>query len=268
MPWTTTREVDRFLDRAAHFLAEDVVANNALLTEAHFWSRLPGGTDDACFGWWEKDDVVAAAFVLLPDHPVLCSPLHRSAASGLPAAVPGTDLVGVDATDVGAVTEAFATRGRTFRPRSRLSLLRLGQTGIRAHPRPEGHHRLADVDDLPLLRTWFAAFHEQHPEDRSHVAFVIDQPLDDRGLLVWEVGGQPVAMASRTPKIAGMVRMGLAFQPSQGTRYADAAFDVACAEAARGAETVLVLSGSPEATDTYTALGFDCVMERVVLQEA
>lgn len=267
MSWTTTRDVDRFLERAADFLAEDVVANNALLTEARFWSRLPDGGDGACFGWWEQD-TVAGAFVLLPDHPVLCSPLQRSAASELPAALPDTDLVGVDATDVGAVTEAFAARGRPFRARSRLSLLRLGQTSIRARPRPDGHPRLADAHDLPVLRNWFAAFREQHPEDHSHVAFVIDEPLADHGLLVWDVGGHPVAMASRTPRIAGMVRMGLAWQPGEGTRYADAAFDAACAEAARVADTVLVLSGSPEATFTYRSLGFDLARERVVLQEA
>lgn len=159
-------------------------------------------------------------------------------------------------------------RGRTLRSRSRVTLLRLGQTGIRARRQPEGHHRPAEVGDLPLLRSWFAAFRTQHPEDHSHVAFVIDHPLDDEGLLIWEVGGRPVAMASRTPRNAGMVRMGLAFEPGEGTTYADAAFDVACAEAARVADTVLVLSGSPEATETYRALGFDSATERVVLQEA
>lgn len=88
MPWTTTQEVDRFLDRAAPFLVEDVVANNVLLTEAHFWSRIGAGTVDACFGWWEDDGLVAAAFVLLPDHPVICSPLPRSAAAAFQTRCP------------------------------------------------------------------------------------------------------------------------------------------------------------------------------------
>lgn len=266
MPWTTTREVDEFLGRAGDFLAADVVANNALLTEAHFWSRLPDSTDDASFGWWVDDGGVAAAFVLLPDHPVLCSHLGESAAAALPAAVPGAALVGVDAADVGAVIDAFAAQGRRLRPRSYLTLLRLGQT-IRARPRPDGEHRLAEVGDLPVLRAWFEAFREQHPEDRSHAAFVLDQPLADRGVLVWEAGGRPVAIASRTPQVAGMVRLGLAFQPTDGTTYADAAFDAACAAAARVAETVLVLSGSPEDTETYEALGFELARERVVLHE-
>jgi hypothetical protein len=85
---------------------------------------------------------------------------------------------------------------------------------------------------------------------------------------VWESGGQLAAMASRTPQVAGMVRMGLAFQPSNGTAYAAAAFDAACADAARTAETVLVLSGTAEDTATYTSLGFETVLDRVLLRRA
>jgi hypothetical protein len=59
--------------------------------------------------------------------------------------------------------------------------------------------------------------------------------------------------------------MGLAFQPSAGTRYADAAFQAACVEAARTAEHVLVLSGAPESTAAHQSRGFVPVLERVLL---
>ena len=266
MPWVRTTDVDRLLVEAGHFLGGNVVANNALLTEARFWSGLPDRSADGVFGWWVGEHGVEAAFVHLPDHPVICSPLSRSAAAAVADAVPEADRVGVQATDVNPVIAAFAARGSRLRAEFSMTLLRLDGP-VRPRPVPDGHPRPADRRDLPLLRTWFDTFQQRHPEDRSHVAFVIDQPLEDGGVLVWERQGQPVGMASRTPRLAGMVRMGLAFQPSSGKAYAAAAFDAACIDAARTAETVLVLSGTDADTATYGSLGFTRVLERVVLRK-
>jgi len=237
------------------------------LTEARFWSRLPGQPVEGLFGWWVERSEVEAAFVHLPDHAVICSRLSRSAATDLAGAVPDADCVGVEATEVEAVTDAFAAQGRVFQPAASMTLLRL-HAPVRARAVPDGRPRLAERRDLPVLRAWFKLFQQRHPEDRSHVDFVIDQPLADEGVMVWEHRGQPAAMASRTPQVAGMVRMGLAFQPTKGTAYAAAAFDAACADAARAAETVLVLSGTQEDTATYTSLGFVTVLDRVVLRDA
>lgn len=261
----TTTDVDRFLVEAGHFLERDVVANNALLTEARFWSRVSERPDGGLFGWWVEGREVGAALVFLPDHPVVCSPLSQPAAASLVDAVPDAECVGVQATDADAVIGAFATRGSVLRPAAAMTLLRLREP-VRPRPFPDGHPRPADRRDLPLLRTWFSQFRQRHPEDRSHVAFVIDQPLDDGGVVVWERDGRPVAMASRTTRLAGMVRMGLAFQPSAGQTHAAAAFDAACVDAARTAETVLVLSGTVEDTATFMSLGFMPVLERVVLR--
>jgi hypothetical protein len=267
VPWVTTTDVDRFLAEAGQFLVSDAVANNALLTEARFWSRLSGAAVDGTFGWWVEAGEVEAAFVNLPDHPVICSLLTPSSAAGLAGAVPGADCIGVDATDLVAVVDSFATQGCSLQPAARMTLLRL-HAPIRARPVPDGGARPAEVRDLPLLRRWFKLFQQRYPQDRSHVAFVIDQPFEDRGVTVWELGGQPVAMASRTPQLAGMVRMGLAFQPTTGTAFAAAAFDAACASATRSADAVLVLSGTAQDTASYMSLGFMTVLERAVLQEA
>ena len=60
--------------------------------------------------------------------------------------------------------------------------------------------------------------------------------------------------------------MGLAFQPTSGTTYADAAFAVGCLDASRRAEHVLVLSDNPGAISVHGSLGFAPVLERVVLE--
>src|SRR3954468_17180010 len=253
--WVTTTEVDHFLAEAGQFLESDAVANNALLTEARFWSRLPGQPVEGLFGWWVERSEVEAAFVHLPDHAVICSRLSRSAATDLAGAVPDADCVGVEAADVQTVTDAFAAQGRVLQPAASMTLLRL-HAPVRARAVPDGRPRLAERRDLPVLRAWFKLFQQRHPSDRSHVAFVIDQPLDDGGVMVWERRGQPVAMASRTPQVAGMVRMGLAFQPSKGTAYAAAAFDATCAVGAPTVFSVLFFSGTTEDTASYTTVGF------------
>lgn len=265
MPWRATTEVDLFLTEAEPFLVRDAVANNTLLTEAHFWARLPGA-EGGLFGWWRERGEVEAAFVLLPDHPMLCSPLPRPAAAGLATAVPDAVGVGVEASDVEAVVASYATLGVTLGPAARLTLLRR-QEAAPMGPLPEGHARPAIPRDLPLLHEWFRVFQAQHPEDRSHVAFVVDHPLQDGGIAVWERDGRPVAFASRTPTVASTTRMGLAFQPDGGAECAGAAFDAACAEAARVADHVLVLCGSGT-TPTYESRGFVPVLERVVLRRA
>lgn len=73
-----------------------------------------------------------------------------------------------------------------------------------------------------------------------------------------------MAMASRTPFVAGATRMGLAFQPAAGHEHADAAFDAAVAQAGTRGD-VLVLSGSAEQAATYKRLGFAVRAERVLL---
>ena len=260
----TTTEVDGFLAKARPFLVADPVANNVLLTEAHFWWRLPQPVPGARFGWWAEDGEANGAFVHIPEHPLVCSPLSPSSVTDLPEVLADTTCLGVHAPDVPAVTAAWRAQQQVLRPTARITLLRLNDLPARALP--EGAPRLATVGDLSLLRSWFQLFQERHPDDASSVEFVVDHPVEDGGVIFWEVEDRPVAMASRTSEVAGVVRMGLAFQPTTGTRYADAAFDVACVEAARTAAHVLVLSGTPKATAKHQALGFEPVLDRVVLE--
>jgi hypothetical protein len=184
--------------------------------------------------------------------------------SDLAAQLANARRLGVQARDAAEVTAAWRAHGQHLRPVARLSLLRLDT--LRVRDLPPGDPRVAVSGDLPLLRSWFELFQERHPDDPSHVGFVVDHPLENGGILLWELDGQPVAMASRTPEVAGMTRMGLAFQPTDGTAYADAAFDACCTAAARTADHVLVLAGTPEASAAYGHLGFTPVLDRVVLE--
>jgi hypothetical protein len=261
--WMTTDEAGRFLAAAEPFLRSDPVANNGLLTEARFWMWLSDPAPGARFGWWADGSGIGGAFVEIPGHVPVCSPLSAPAIALLPGELAHASSLGVQAQDAAAVTEAWRTQGRVLSPTVRMTLLRLGS--VRAPAPPVGAPRVADATDLSLLRSWFELFQRGQPDDPSQVEFVVDHPLDEGGVIVWEVHGHPVAMASRTPTVAGMTRLGLAFQPTEGTTYSDAAFIAACLQAARTAEHVLLLSGTRRSTAAYRSLGFTPVVDRVVL---
>ena len=265
MPWTTTTEAKRFLDETGSFLASDVVANAVLLTEAAFWSRLSDPAPPARFGWWADTGAIEGAFVHLPDHPVVCSPLGKASARDLPLVLQDVTWLGVDERNAAEVAAAWL-RVHALVLRSGLPITVLRLVDLPAPPVSAGVPRVAGQDDLPLLRSWFSLFRERFPHDPSHVAFVIHQPLEAGSLILWEVNGSPVAMSSRTPHIAGMVRMGLTFQPTEGSTHAKAAFAAGCASAAREAEHVLVLTADSDARAECEALGFIEVSHRIALK--
>lgn len=264
--WRTTASARAFLDVADEHLRADPVAHDLVLSESHYWSELRPARTDGLFGWWEHDGRVTSTFALLPDHPVLCSRLTAAAAAALPPVFPGDLGIGLDARDVRNAQEAFAAVGRETVPRAELSLLRLEAPPPRAPV--SGAARRATPADRALLATWFEQFREAHPEDSSDVAFVVDQPLADGGIVLWERDGRTVAMASRTPRRHGVVRMGLVFAPGEGRDVEDAVLRAACATAAREAGTVLALSGSPADTARLQTLGFRACGRRVRLQVA
>lgn len=264
MGWSTTADAAAFLRAAGPFLSADRLGHDPLLTEADFWSWLRPRPDGGLFGWWAHEDEVVAAFVFLPEHPVLCSRMTSPQAAALVGLELGTDTWGIDVRDSQAIVQGHQEIGRNVRPLARRQLLRLTRPST---PRsaPAGRARPAGSEDAELLRTWFDDFATRHPEDRSDVAFVIERPLAVGGITIWEVDGRPAAMASRTPLLAGAVRMGLAYQPGGPGGYATAAFDAACAEAARVGE-VLAMSGTPANTRELESLGFELCRERAVVK--
>jgi hypothetical protein len=90
---------------------------------------------------------------------------------------------------VAAVTQAWRAQGQVLRPTMRMTLLRLDS--LRAPVLPTGTPRVADASDLPLLRSWCKLFQKRHPDDPSRVEFVVDHPLGEGGIIVWEVHGRP-----------------------------------------------------------------------------
>ncbi|WP_412538461.1 hypothetical protein R8Z50_21715 [Longispora sp. K20-0274] len=290
MTWHSSPDVPTFLAAAGDFLGRHPVEHTVLLTEAAYLTARPDPTPFQRYGWWRAPDgEVAGAYVQAPRHPPILSPLPPAAIDSLPAELtnpstnpdadpdanadgdpdpdtgPGVPAIGVDGDQVDAVISAWRRHtGTTLVERSRITLYRLERLTA---PTPQpGTARTALPADRPVLVTWFERMMAAFPDDPSDLAYVVDDPLDFGGITLWEVDGEPVAMAGRSRTVAGMTRLSAVYAPADAA-HADAAFAAACAAAARVARDVVVFAGATDGPvrARYHALGFRPVLDRVML---
>jgi len=261
--WSISSDVGAFLASAGGFLEASPVDHTVLLTEAAYLSGRSGDADDQRFGWWSDETGVAGAFLQAPRHPAILSLMPKSAVAALAGVLPGLPPIGVDGRLVESAVAAWGPAGLSAR--SRIRLYRLGTF---TPPAPaEGRARVATLEDRPLLVEWYDELMAAHPGDPSELAYVVDEPLSYGGMTLWEVGGKPTAMASRSRLVAGMTRVGAVYAPYD-VRHGAAAFAAACASAAEVAVDVVTFAGAtdPDADADLRALGFDPVLDRVMLQ--
>ncbi|MEZ0580732.1 hypothetical protein [Nocardioides sp. MH1] len=266
MPWSITSDVRELLASAGEFLAASPVEHTPLLTEAAYLARRPRPDEDQSYGWWtDSGGAVAGAFVRAPHHPPVLTPMPDAAVDGLVAVLDVDGGVGCDVTTVDRVEEVWAREGVSLRPRQRLVIHRLGT--FRAPAPTAGMSRTADRDDRALLHRWFDELMAAHPGDPSDREYVVDDPLDDGRIVLWEVEGVPVAMAGHTRPLHGMTRVGAVHVSSGDPRVETAVLAAACVKAAEVADQVLVLAGTTdrEGTARLAALGYRAVRERVLL---
>ena len=138
-------------------------------------------------------------------------------------------------------------------------------------PPPPGRARVATTADREPLIGWTSAFHREANEGRGPAsAAQVDSRLAYGGLLVWEAGGELVAMAARTPVVSGMSRVAPVYTPpaQRGNGYGGAV-TVATSQAARaaGAREVVLFTdlANPTSNALYQRLGYRPVSDRLVL---
>lgn len=266
MSWTLSSDIAAFQSAAGVFLEAEPVEHTLLLTEAAY---LAGRRDvaGARFGWWQRaGEAVAGAFLQAPRHaPVLSLMIDLDGVGELADALPELSGLDVDGRMLDIVKGAWQRRGVELMPRSRTTLYRLGQ--FRAPRFPDGRARVATAADRDLLVGWFHQLMDRFPDDPSDLAYVIDDPLLAGGLTLWEVDGEPVAMAGRSPVVAGMTRLG-AVHSVRDRRHGDAALAAACEAALGVARDVLVFAGAMDPATEQRAMGFEPVLDRVMLSEA
>ena len=266
MPWSTTSDVGAFVTAAGGFLSSRPVEHAPLLTEADYLRRRPQPEADQSFGWWTNGGgEVEGAFLRAPRHASLLTPMPEAAAAELIEVLEISHGVGCDVTTVDAVLAAGERAGIALRPSHRLVIHRLD---VPREPAPvAGQARTADERDHELLDRWFDELMAANPGDPSDRAYVVDDPLADGRILLWDVAGTPVAMVGRTPVIDGMTRVGALFAPQGDPKVETALLAAASTAAAEVADDVLVLTARDDRDGVarLAALGYRAVRERVLL---
>ncbi|WP_037908241.1 GNAT family N-acetyltransferase [Actinacidiphila yeochonensis] len=274
MGWTITRSLDGFASEAGPFLRRRPVENSVLLTVASTLRRngLDSYGEPPLFGWWrDADGLVAAAFLCTPPFPPLLARGTPEAARELAAALDGP-LSGVRGESATVREFAAAWRERTgteARTDRELRLYRLG-TLLPPLPAPPGRARVAGPADRGLLLRWQEGYFRDIGQADPGGERLLDDALAYGGRTLWEVDGEPVAMAGVTPPEDGAVRVVSVYTPPElrGRGYAGAA-TAAVTETTLAAGTAQVLLftnlADPVANRLYARLGYVPVEDQIAL---
>ncbi|MFE2917458.1 GNAT family N-acetyltransferase [Kitasatospora indigofera] len=284
MAWTLSTSLDEFRTQAGGFLAAHPAENTVLLSVA---DRLATdgpaayGEEPPRFGWWRPgaDGPVAGAYLQTPPYHPRLGLMPAVAAAALAGAFvaagdlgagPGRALDGVgggkDAVREFAAAWCAAT-GRRSAVQVDERLHRLAEL-VPPSPAPPGLSRTARAAERELLIGWFEDFGAEVAVDFHTSPDAVDRRIADGTLHVWEDGGRPVAVAGRSPVVAGMSRIGPVFTPPglRGRGYAGAVTAAASAYAlAQGAAEVLLYTdlANPTSNSIYRRLGYrpveDCL---------
>jgi RimJ/RimL family protein N-acetyltransferase len=277
MSWTLAGTADEYLAGAGGYLRATPVEHTVELGAAQTL-RVRGphafGSAAPLFGWWRSPaGDIAAAALHTPPYPLLFSgPPEAARALAAELAARGRDLRGVNGPQDAVATFAAAWRehtGATSSVHRRSRLFRLAGLTAPA-PQPPGLARLPGPADMDLLARWFA----DSAAEMNDLAGDPRRDLEDRigygGLMIWELGGTPVAMAGRSRPASGVVRVGPVYTPpGQRRRGFGGAATVAVTRAAldEGAAEVVLFTdlANPTSNALYIRLGYQPVEDRVLL---
>ncbi|NUR29608.1 MAG: GNAT family N-acetyltransferase [Catenulispora sp.] len=262
--WHVTTDVEAFEDAAWSFLLADPVRNTVLLSVGATLLRRGVdiyGTGAPQFGWCRPaGEPVQGAFLRTPPHPALLSGMPTAAAQSLVAMLPTVPAVDGPMPVVTAFADAWtAANGQATEVTARHRLYHLADL-TEPQPRPAGAARRAGPADRPVLLDWFSAFAEEADEPMAASPQLVDDRIENGGLLLWEADGVPVSMAGATPPAGGMMRVGPVYTPPElrGRGYA-AGVTAEISRRARdaGQEVVLFTDlANPTSNALYQRLGY------------
>ncbi|MFC4907981.1 GNAT family N-acetyltransferase [Actinomadura gamaensis] len=268
--WRTTADPSAFEAAVGGLLRADPVRHTTQLTILDAFRRTGPhayGLDDPLFGWLGEPEPVAA-FLCTPGFPVLLTSVADDDARALADTLP-ISPAGVNAEPSAAVEFAEAWRKRTGAaswPLMRQRLYRLGD--LAPPPPPPGSARTATPADASRVLTWNALFAD---EARGGVPpqTMIDR-LRSGCVLLWEVDGEAVSMAARTPAVDGMTRVAPVYTPPEHRRRGyGAAVTAALSRAAldEGVRDVVLFTdlANPTTNAIYQAIGYRPVGDRLIL---
>jgi len=278
MAWTLTRSLDVFAETVGELLRAEPVRHTVPLTVlATLRARGPSAFSDdpPRYGWHSSaDGLIDGAVMQTPPFPVLVAALPAGSAAdlirllgedgGLPAAA------NLSSNEEKALSAGWSVvTGGSTSAAQRQRLFRLDRL-MPPDPIPAGTARVAGPSDRELLIEWGAAFNREANSVVHDSGRTVDDRLSHAGLTLWEVGGQPVAMAGGTRDVAGVVRIGPVYTaPAHRQRGYGGAVTAAVTQAAldAGASAVVLFTdlANPTSNALYQRLGYRPVEDRVLL---
>ncbi|MFC1412856.1 GNAT family N-acetyltransferase [Streptacidiphilus sp. N1-12] len=279
MAWEITHDAELFHAAAGDYLAADPLRSTVLISVADRARREGpfafGGELPARFGWWraEAGGPVLGAYVHTPPNRPNLGPMPTVAARALALKwrSSGIEIDGVaGGTDAARslALEWTARQGRwsVFRKQRlyRLDELLLPPMDDEAEP------RLATVRDVLLVARWFAEFAVDIGEERRDFTTAVGRRVRAGQLALWQVAGEPVAMAGFTAVVLGQGRVSPVYTPPELRGRGYAAGATAAASAAlmtAGAKEVLLFTdlANPTSNALYQRLGYRPVDDWVTL---
>lgn len=269
--WRITGDLDAFEAVAGPLLRADPTRNTTQLTILDTL-RQNGphayGPADPVFGWLGGPDPFAA-FLCTPEFPLLLTSITDDAARALVDVLPIVPT-GVNAEPSAATAFASAWQDRTGAtswPLMEQRLYRLGDL-VPPDPAPSGTPRTATSGDASLVLAWYGEFGD---ETGGGIPRAVQEERLRSGLVIlWEVDGEPVSMAGRTPTLDGMTRVAPVYTPSAHRRHGyGAAATAAVSRAAldAGVRDVVLFTdlANPTSNGVYRSIGYRPVTDRVLL---
>jgi len=276
MAWTFSHDVAEYDDAAGGLLRADASRHTIGVNVIDSARRRATPLDPPeLFGWW-TDSVgnVTGCASITPPWPLLLDCVEEST---LPSLAVGLRDRQVELAGVNGPTELAATFAVIWRSLSEQRVLvhdalRLFQLGSLIPPKREvdGSARLATDDDFALAVDWYVRFGVEVHGPMANVEPNVKLRLADEGIWLWcNSDGEPVSLASRTPAISGVARIGPVFTPrdQRGRGYAEAlTYALSRSIVDEGSDAVLFTDqANPTSNGIYTRLGYEPVMDRVML---
>ncbi|RFU36750.1 GNAT family N-acetyltransferase [Actinomadura logoneensis] len=269
--WRFTGDPDAFDAAAGALLRADPARNTTHLTildTLRHTGPHAYGTADPVFGWFGGAEPVAA-FLCTPTFPILLTAAPDDAARAL-AETLTFDPSGVNAEPSAAAAFAAAWERRTGAVPWTLMQQRLYrlETLVPPRPTPPGAAGTARAADAPLVLGWLDEFTAE-AGGAAPVA-VMEERLRTGCVVLWEVDGEPVAMAGRTPALDGMSRVAPVYtRPAHRRRGYGAAVTAAVTRSAldAGVRHIVLFTdlSNPTSNGIYRAVGYRPVTDRLLL---
>lgn len=274
-----TRDADEFASRTERLLAARIECN---VLATVLMSVVDGAHRDPppvfAYGVDDRDEVIYAA-MRTPPFPLLTSPLEDAPAEPVVEQWlrqdPDVPAVSGLPDTARAIAQSWArlTGGTTSTTMSEAMHV---LEDVHDPPRPaSGRLRLANVDERDLLIAWMEEFvTEAGLIGAAQAVAMVDARLRRRGMLIWE-DGRPVSMIGVAPEVAGVVRIGPVYTPTQYRRrgYAGSAVAAASRRALAGGAARCMLYtdlANPTSNKIYAEVGYrrTGAWEEIALQRA